>query len=371
MNDLGLFIESIRQRFEEVIHITRSLDGADYRTQTETKWREFIAQMVVLMEERFDEVEKDKQRKILKWSTIAIARIGTPKTDSTATNSEMEKEINDLKKQIVGLQCLLNPMDGLEWDGTLEDAEKKMAFILELDSSKENDKNYTRYEDAAKRHPDFKKREETKWTNWEKENEAANDKALEEMKKMVPPEIMTTATVDSLMKNQGLTQKVAQRIHRRMIFRVLYIKPEVMCTMHVKNLSINYTHMGLDIRELRAVYTSLPKQLDTDNDRREWRINIRTALFHMTTKEKAGTLLNNEKLALEYRDTSAAGGVTPRVGTVVASPVVRTTANTLFSPPTTPRTPIARGTPLDMSKFGHMKPIKVKPDGSLGKPPIE
>jgi len=74
--------------------------------------------------------------------------------------------------------------------------------------------------------------------------------------------------------------------------------------IHQADLRAKYPNQGLDIIEMRAVWTVLPEDFENDGDgkKAEWRFNFRQKLEELTTKEEQNRLARNEKRNNAYKD---------------------------------------------------------------------
>jgi hypothetical protein len=141
------------------------------------------------------------------------------------------------------------------------------------------------------------------------------------MKKIVPPDIKTLTEEDVKLK-YGISGPVAERIVKNKIFQLLYMKPNDIGKISIQDLTNVYKSNGLDIRELRAVYASLPEQMGSDSDgkKKEWLDNIRNNLKTLTDKLTTVGLNLNEKQNKAYREVEKPKSNTTPVKTTTTQP---------------------------------------------------
>lgn len=269
-------------------------------------------------------LEKEQIQEKLNEASIKRRESMMPGTADASESEKWEKERKALQAKLDALMDALHvDIGNLDWDGTLEDAEEKMKELVPALCSddekvaREAQAKFDQYDKVVRNHGDYKKREEQKWATWEEENAPKNKKALEDMKKIVPHEVVSGISMEFLKDQCHLSHDVAARIMKTKILQFLYMDPETIAKTHIADLSSRYVPQGLDIRELRAIYSCLPAQfeLDTDGRKKLWRDDCRAKLHAMTEKEKNGNLPKNETLSLAYRPkeekkapVAAAGG---------------------------------------------------------------
>jgi len=282
----------------------------DFRAESRRR-EEALLMEKTLVQSRLDAVDHRRRQSMMPGAT----------NEATSAEQEAwEKERKALQAKLAALQDALKvDLGSLDWDGTLDDAENKMkALVPALCSdneakAREAQAEFDQWDKLIRNHVDYKKREEQKWVTWEQENAPVNAKALAEMKRIVPHEVVTTGvSMEFLVDQCHLSPEVAGRVMKTKILQFYYMDTEVISKLHIADLSSRYVPQGLDIRELRAVYACLPKefQLDSDGRKKLWRDDCRTKLAAMIEKEKNGSLGKFEQLAAAYRpkeDKSKAG----------------------------------------------------------------
>ncbi|GBG33005.1 Costars family protein ABRACL [Hondaea fermentalgiana] len=233
-----------------------------------------------------------------------------------AAMEEYERQIKALEAKLAALQSALQvDLDDLDWDGTLEMAEEKLKECVPHMMSEDPREaaaaaeEFDQWDKIVRNHADYKKREEQKWIDWEANESAANAAAYRTMTQIVPPEVVTGCS-EAFLESRGLRPAVAKRVMQTKIFHFLYMDIEAISKLHIADLSSRYIPQGLDIIELRAVYTRLPPDFQNDRDGRKklWLEQYRQKLFSLTEKEKAHTLTRPEERHPVYRDSAPAVG---------------------------------------------------------------
>mmetsp|Transcript_10863 Transcript_10863/g.18513 ORF Transcript_10863/g.18513 Transcript_10863/m.18513 type:complete len:1011 (-) Transcript_10863:745-3777(-) len=235
-----------------------------------------------------------------------------------AAMEEYENQIKALEAKLAALQSALNvDLDNLDWDGTLEMAEEKLKECVphmmsdDPHEASEAANEFDQWDKIIRNHADYKKREAQKWIDWEAAEAQTNEECFETMTQIVPPQVITGCS-EAYLESRGLKPMLAKRVMQTKIFQFLYMDKDSIAKLHIADLSSRYIPQGLDIVELRAIYTRLPDEFHNDRDGRKklWLEQYRSKLFALTEKEKVGQLTPTEKRHPAYRTTtsSAASG---------------------------------------------------------------
>lgn len=194
-----------------------------------------------------------------------------------------------------------------EWDGTLNQAEQKlkqsMHRLLESASNEQHkaQQDFDKWDVLVKNHRDFITREEEKWKSWEETNVELNEAAKAEMKsKFVPQKYHF---VEEIMQQKGVSRQVAQRVFRNKALQLIWMPKATIARLHHAALVNQYHVQGLDLRELRTVYSSLPKkfEFDEEGNKEAYKEMIRSKLFEMTERQKHGNMRANEEIHQVYK----------------------------------------------------------------------
>jgi len=316
--------EQQRQREEELELARKHAD--EWREAAESNRQRFVeadarekelnAQLQVLEKKRAQNIEKEEALKAQADTTQAQLESIQSKRRLSSHPSQLqdyEQQIKELTAKLAALQSALNvDLDGLDWDGTLEDAEEKMKAVVPRlmsdnpNESSEAQEEFDQWDKIIRNHADYKAREENKWKTWEAEQEHANMEALATMRNIVPREILTGVSVEFL-QSRGLSVSAAKRVMNTKILQFLYMDHETIAKVHIADLSSRYIPQGLDIIELRAIYTQLPKEFynDRDGSKKAWLETYRNKLFALTEKEAKGQLISSEQRHGAYRQPKA------------------------------------------------------------------
>ena len=326
-----------QQELEKMQEKLREAEGnvAKYRTQAEEEREraEREAERAEVERAKAEEAERRLNMSLEEWQAEARARENELRAQRDEIEKQLleaqkrrrksmmpgaapldseawEKERTALETKLKALQQALDvDLGNLEWDGTLEDAEEKMkALVPRLCSEDAADARaaqaeFDQWDKIIRNHADYKKREEEKWVSWEEENRDKNMEALREMKKYVPPEVLTGLSKEFLMDKIKLTAAQANRVMKTKIFLFYYLDKDTIAKTHIADLSSRYVPQGLDIVELRAVYACLPEQFELDQDGRKktWREQCRAKLHQMTQKEKDNTISRSDQRNAAWR----------------------------------------------------------------------
>eukprot|EP00924_Labyrinthula_sp_SR-Ha-C_P004552 maker-scaffold_1-snap-gene-4.19-mRNA-1 protein AED:0.00 eAED:0.00 QI:108/1/0.66/1/0.5/0.33/3/183/987 len=254
---------------------------------------------------------KEDERKELAAKMQTLKRLSVNplalQNKSSGHVRDFEAEIEILQTKLKALESALNvDMSKLDWDGTLEDAEEKMkALIPKLSEGtdkemQEAQAEFDQWDQIIRNHAGYIEREAKKWEKWESDNAPRNRAALAEMKTMVPENYKN---VKDLIAKTGVSPKIADRIKKNQIFKFFYFSKDQIARIHDADLLNKYAPQGLDIRETRAIYATLPDEFlnDPKGTKKQWREMIKNRLFKLTEKEAKNTLTPTEQLANAYR----------------------------------------------------------------------
>ena len=112
----------------------------------------------------------------------------------------------------------------------------------------------------------------------------------------------------------GLPEKLAARIFKHTVLRLLLKHPEEIARLHRADLANVYSITGCDIVELRAVFFALLPvtfENDADGKKAEWKISVRRKLRAMTKTEERSQLMRNEVRHPAYQQLQSADGRGP------------------------------------------------------------
>merc|ERR1719198_1243964 len=197
------------------------------------------------------------------WGAIDTEKLPTTPEEI----QQMFQENNMLKQQIKQMGATaVEAVPLAVAERRMRDAVRR---LLEGDDRAEND--VERWDRSIRMNPEYIKREEQRVAKWENEHAEANEKALKHMRHLVPEDI--NAMTERELIRRGLCQRSAKRILQRKTLWLTRYSPDYIHKMHSAELRSKYTHQGLDITEMRAVYAALPTVFMNDDDgkKKEWR----------------------------------------------------------------------------------------------------
>lgn len=146
---------------------------------------------------------------------------------------------------------------------------------------------------AMKAHRNFKDKEKKRWSTWEKENEKENTSCLLQMQAVVPPDLKYLKE-ETLAEKLGGNVFLAKRMNRHKVFLLFNLSFDQLQAVHPADLKNRYHIGGLDMVELRALYSH------TEGVKRPWRMKLRQKLAMQIEKEKNGQLEEKEKRHPSY-----------------------------------------------------------------------
>lgn len=141
---------------------------------------------------------------------------------------------------------------------------------------------------ALKAHQKFKDKEKKRWKDWEDREEKKNTDCLLEMQEFIPVDL-------KYLKEQQIADRLngnihlARRLSRHKVFHLFNMTYDQLQSVHPADLKNRYHIGGLDLVELRALY-SHTKEL-----KRPWRKKLRKKLAGQIEKESKGALSEKER----------------------------------------------------------------------------
>ncbi len=305
--------EEQKAREREVEEWKEKAGAAEQRAAEAIEKEKKLESELALMQQIRQQNKEKEEALIAEHDTTSAQLAGLQKMRRQSqhpTQAKMyEDQIKVLEAKLAALQDALNvDLDGLDWDGSLEDAELKLKELMPKMMS-ENEKEsmeaqtlFEQYDKIIRNHADYIKREEEKTRKWEEEQKPKNEKAYNEMIKIVPKEVVTGLS-EEFLRNRGLTPGAAKRIMNTKILQFLYLDKEKIARTHIADLNSRFVPNNLDIRELRAIYTRLPEEFTQDNGghKKTWLENYRVKLKALVAKEESGKLTRAEEKHPAYR----------------------------------------------------------------------
>eukprot|EP00924_Labyrinthula_sp_SR-Ha-C_P008082 snap_masked-scaffold_11-processed-gene-2.18-mRNA-1 protein AED:1.00 eAED:1.00 QI:0/-1/0/0/-1/1/1/0/522 len=244
---------------------------------------------------------------------------------------ELKAENEQLKKkyEVIKAQTNNEYLDKYNWDGSLASAEKIFLELAKKIQLPENEANFEiindfeRFEDIVTKHPDYTARENEKMKAWEMANAASNKEALEEMRKILPKNLLNMSKANLEVHFKG-NKRLTRRIYNsRYAFSVLVSTNKELQKAHVVDLRSKFSPNSFDLIELRAFYSCLPETFLADGDgaKAAWKEHIRNMLKEYTEQEDQNKLPKNKQRDSAYsapkpitRKNTDKKALRPRVG---------------------------------------------------------
>jgi len=231
---------------------------------------------------------------------------------------ELQNKISELEMILSSLQEKLKLVSSEKGSNrTLDDIENELRIATQKCFAGEecSDDYLERLDIALRSHPEYAIREQKIRSQWDYEQKEDNKKALEIMKKIVPPNIRATTekkieeNIREKIINDEMSitdiKRLAKRIFRNKALHIVHYPKNMVRKMYVGDL-VNKFDIGtsLDLTELRAVYTSLPTEFDNDNDGQKgaWKERIRSQLVNLVRNNKSNNIIPNKKRNSVYKN---------------------------------------------------------------------
>lgn len=204
-------------------------------------------------------------------------------------NNELLEHIELLKSQLENAG--IRPISEIT---SYEDGKSQLRSALEAvikEDSFFNLKEVEKWDDFIKNHPQFIKEQKEENKIWEANAHAAAAEARNEQKKYIPEDIFKNASIINL-NNYGVSKTLATRIMRNRALWLVRMDKKDVANVHIADLKFKYSFIGLDITELRALYSCLPEKFDNDpnNEKEDWKNSLIQSLKDLENKEKNNTL---------------------------------------------------------------------------------
>lgn len=206
-----------------------------------------------------------------------------------AGEGEDAEKMASLKKRVKKQRILINILTSqVESLGvvpiaevvTFVKAEQRLqnALVRLMEGDEEAAKDFDKWDQFVRNHPEFKAKEELKKLKWTRENTPINAAALRHIKGLVPPSIIVSYTLQML--EEVLPAAIAKRVWSKKALWLTRISPSRISRLHIADLQTKYSTQGLDEIELRAVFAALPVTFENDGkgDKAAWRDSVLQSL---------------------------------------------------------------------------------------------
>lgn len=255
---------------------------------------------------------------------------------------QMMKETNMLKYQLKTLGAA--PVEVVELDEAEQRMRDAVRRLIEGDMGAETE--IERWDNCIRMNPDYIKREEDKALEWERSHRDRNRAALRHMRCLVPPDVSHCSIDDMISK--GLPAVTAKRIRENKAIWLIRYSTEHIKKLHIAELSSKYSHQGLDLVEMRAIYAMIPSEFDNDNDgkKADWHSMFRQRLQDLCLREDNNSLAKADKRHRAYKDADTLRLFDPDAIAITAS-VQKSTA---FKPTVKPKLSRSRSVYVSKSR---------------------
>jgi tetratricopeptide (TPR) repeat protein len=230
-------------------------------------------------------------------SNMVFEDISDDDSDDSEDDDEGEEEEGEedggktasLKKRVKKQRILINILTSqVESLGvvpiaevvTFAKAEQRLqnSLVRLMEGDEEAAKDFDKWDQFVRNHPEFKAKEESKKLKWTRENTPINTAALRHIKSLVPPSIIVSYTLQML--EEALPSAIAKRVWSKKALWLTRISPSRISRLHIADLQTKYSTQGLDEIELRAVFAALPVTFENDGkgDKAAWRDSVLQSL---------------------------------------------------------------------------------------------
>jgi hypothetical protein len=211
----------------------------------------------------------------------------------TSSNNILKEQIILLKNQLI-LAGLVPILENI----TYTEAKTKMIIAIQnlsLSDSQCNIDEFDRWDIYIKAHPSYIKEKQEETEIWNIENKEMNQKALLLQRSIIPINIYNGLSKETLL-NLGMSRELATRITRVRSLWIVHMDPKKIPFIHEADLNNVYSFVGLDLTELRALYSCIPDKFENDqnNMKQNWTDNITEKLKGMIRSENHSALRATE-----------------------------------------------------------------------------
>jgi len=241
---------------------------------------EEVAEEEVVQEEGMMQVAEEEVVVAELSSTTKEQQASCPEGDTmqiSKAEQEQVVELRMLREEVRMLRAQLEqagaePVAWVDYDH----AELELKHALEdlwheRKPAKEAEAEVARWESVIQLHPEFARRQEDQRQQWIKDNKELCQQALVELRSLIPADIFTS-TLTSLV-SRGLPRPLAQRLRSKRVLWLLRMHELDIQRLHTADLVTKFTSHGLDLRELRAVWSVLPTAFESDprGEKSKWK----------------------------------------------------------------------------------------------------
>eukprot|EP01043_Picozoa_sp_COSAG02_P062020 COSAG02_NODE_8458_length_2565_cov_2.719789_2_plen_823_part_01 len=193
----------------------------------------------------------------------------------------------------------LHNIDVADWDGKRETAlhflqNAAERFLAERTVDAEN--QLEKWSKMLDTHPEQVAMMRAEQNAWEEKQNGQNQRALDELRSIIPAIVRIGASGkitkrDIHERAPSMSRELLTRVWKKRVLWFIWMDPADMKELHYQELDANYWYHGLDLRELRAVYSVIPKDFaGGDPMKQQWRDAIRERIDELDKKDRRGRL---------------------------------------------------------------------------------
>ena len=206
-------------------------------------------------------------------------------SDGADGDAGMQGLKKKVKKQRILIGMLTNQVVSLGVEPiaevvTFPKAEQRLqsALVRLMEGDEEAAKDFDKWDQFVRNHPEYKAKEEAKKLKWTRENTPLNIAALRHIRGLIPPSVIVSGTLNML--EGKLPSAIAKRVWSKKALWLTRIAPQRIARLHIADLQTKYSTQGLDEVELRAIFAALPDTFDNDGkgDKAAWKDSLLQSL---------------------------------------------------------------------------------------------
>ena len=193
----------------------------------------------------------------------------------------------------------LHRIEVADWDGKRESAlhflqNAAERYLAERTVDAENQlEKWSKVLDA---HPEQVAMMRADEKAWEEKQKVKNQRALDELRAIVPAIVRIGAggkitKRDIHERAPSMSRELLTRVWKKRVLWFIWMDPADIKELHYQELDVNYWYHGLDLRELRAVYSVIPKGFSAgDPMKQQWHDAVRERIDELDKKDRRGRL---------------------------------------------------------------------------------
>lgn len=216
---------------------------------------------------------------------------------SMASMAAYEQQVEMLKSQLQS-----SGVKPIEDTVALDEAKDLLKAALRrlFDGDDKAQDDFDKWDTYIRFHPEHIKQENNWKAEWLERNHSKNCAAADELRGVIPSDIYSSSLEGLIAK--GLDTKIAKRVWENKVLWWCRSTPDRIAKTHEADLKIKYSISGLDLRELRAVFSMCPSQFENDLNgaKKAFLDGLLEKLKELVALEDAGKLSPAQKLHPVY-----------------------------------------------------------------------